>query len=175
MGKYVVFILIAALAFGAGLFVARPTQPVQQQASLDDGFAAVPGERGGWDLTGPYEVVRDWPKPLAQLPGHDQWTFGAMEGVFAETADRVFFVQLGELPLLTRPPVRALPDVGPSLSFPVGQVPFRHASQGQFASPPGGGGPGPTGRSRGSVQGTPGHRLSLGTSDHRRQLSRRGC
>jgi hypothetical protein len=34
-----------------------------------------------------------------------------MEGVFAESADRVFFVQLGELPLLTRPPVTALPRV----------------------------------------------------------------
>jgi hypothetical protein len=53
MGKYVAFILIAALAFGAGLLVARPAQPVRQPSQLDHGFAAVPGERGGWDLTGP--------------------------------------------------------------------------------------------------------------------------
>jgi DNA-binding beta-propeller fold protein YncE len=62
--------------------------------------------------------------------------------VFAETADRVFAIHLGELPKLARPPVQALPQIGPSLSFPVGEVPFRHASQGQYASPPGGGGPG---------------------------------
>lgn len=34
------------------------------------GFAAVAGEKGGQDQTGPYEVVADWPKPLSQLPGH---------------------------------------------------------------------------------------------------------
>ena len=143
MGKYTGLLLTAVLAFGAGLLVSRPpAQPVEHPSQPDAGFAAVPGQKGGWDLTGPYEVVRDWPTPLAQRPGHTPWTFGAMEGVFAETADRVFLVQLGELPVVTRPPVRALPDVGPSLSFPVGQVPFRHASQGQVASPPGGGGPG---------------------------------
>jgi len=30
---------------------------VQSQTQSGSGFAAVPGERGGWDLTGPYEVV----------------------------------------------------------------------------------------------------------------------
>ena len=90
MGKYAGLLLTAVLAFGAGLLVARPAQPVSQASQPDTGFAAVPGLKGGWDLTGPYEVVRDWPKPLAQMPGHDQWTFGAMEGVFAETADRAW-------------------------------------------------------------------------------------
>jgi len=51
-------------------------------------------------------------------------------------------VQLGELPELKRPALTPLPNIGPSLAYPVGQVPFRHASQGQVASPPGGGGPG---------------------------------
>src|SRR5947207_12631930 len=57
------------------------------------------------------------------------------------TIDRVIFLPW-LLPKLQRPSVRAFPDVGPSLSFPVGEVPFRHASQGQYASPPGGGAPG---------------------------------
>src|SRR5262245_48507448 len=133
---------LAAVAFGAGLLVSAMSTSVQSQTQPASGFAAVPGEKGGWDITGPYEVVPDWPKPLSQLPGHEQWTWGATEAVFAESADRVFFIQMGELPRLQRPPVAALPQIGPSLSFPVGEVPFRHASQGQFASPPGGGAPG---------------------------------
>jgi DNA-binding beta-propeller fold protein YncE len=132
----------AIAAFAGGLFVAGTMLSLQGQAQPTAGFAAVPGEKGGWDITGPYDVVRDWPKPLSQLPGHENWTWGAGEAIFAESADRIFFIQMGELPKLQRPPVTALPQIGPSLSFPVGEVPFRHASQGQYASPPGGGAPG---------------------------------
>src|SRR5947207_3617632 len=142
MRKHSALIVIAVLSFAGGLLSNRTTLPLFGQAQPGSGFAAVPGEKGGWDITGPYQVAANWPKPLSQLPGHDQWTWGATEAVFAESADRVFVIQLGELPKLQRPPVRALPDVGPSLSYPVGEVPFRHASQGQYASPPGGGAPG---------------------------------
>ena len=100
------------------------------------------GEKGGLDITGPYEVVADWPKPLANLPGHENWTWGSVQGVFAESPNRVYMVQRGELPAMQRPAARAVPDVGPSLSFPVGQAPFRNASQGPASSPPGAGGPG---------------------------------
>jgi len=141
MRRYSARVLVTAVAFSGGLFVATTSTSVQSQTQPGSGFAAVTGEKGGWDLTGPYEVVSDWPKPLSQLPGHEQWTWGATEAVFAESADRVLVIQLGELPKLQRPSVRALPDVGPSLSFPVGEVPFRHASQGQYAIPPGGGAP----------------------------------
>jgi DNA-binding beta-propeller fold protein YncE len=65
-----------------------------------------------------------------------------VQGVFAESPDRVFIVQRGELPKLNRPQQKAFPDVGPSISFPVGQAPWRNASQGSVASPPGAGGPG---------------------------------
>ena len=83
-----------------------------------------------------------WPKPLSQLPGHDDWTWGATEGLFAESPDRVLVVQLGELPALERPALRPMPEVGPSLSWPLNGVPYRYASQGGYASPPGGGAPG---------------------------------
>ena len=102
MRKYAAQLFIAAVAFSGGLFVATTVTSVQSQTQSGSGFAAVPGERGGWDLTGPYEVVRDWPKPLSQLPGHEQWTWGATEAVFAESADRVFVIQLGELARLDR-------------------------------------------------------------------------
>jgi len=117
-------------------------QLVQGQSKPGSGFAAVPGEKGGWDLTGPYEVVRDWPKPMSQLPGHEKWGWGAIEGIFAESPNRIFIVQRGELPTLTRPAGRPVPQFGPSLSYPVAEVPFRNASQGPVASLPGGGAPG---------------------------------
>src|SRR5688572_31133696 len=111
------------LAFLAGWLIAGNETAVQGQAP--SGFAAVPGEKGGLDITGPYEVVPDWPKPLSALPGHENWTWGSSQGVFAESPNRVFMVQRGELPAIPRPAARALPDIGPSLSFPVGQAPFR--------------------------------------------------
>ena len=134
---------LLAIAFGVlvGFFLANRWS-VRGQGRPGSGFAAVPGETGGWDLTGPYDVVKDWPKPLSQLPGHEKWTWGSVEGVFAESPNRVFIFQRGELPLLTRPQGKPVPEFGPSLSFPVGQVPFRNASQGPVSSPPGAGGPG---------------------------------
>jgi peptidylamidoglycolate lyase len=104
-------------------------------ARVTSGFAAVASERGGQDQTGPYEVVADWPKPLSQLPGHEKWTWGAAQGIFAETPDRVFLLQRGELPALDRPEEVAYPNVGPSISFPVTQTPFRNASVGPVSSP----------------------------------------
>ena len=52
----------------------------------------------------PYEPVPDWPRPLADLPGHADWTWGAVQGIFAESPDRVFLLMRGELPRLERPP-----------------------------------------------------------------------
>src|SRR5580698_3891051 len=53
------------------------------QTARPVGFAAVAGQKGGQDFTGPYEVVPDWPKPLSQLKDHEKWTFGAVQGIFA--------------------------------------------------------------------------------------------
>jgi len=131
-----------AVSILIGFLLGTKTLTVHGQAKPGSGFAAVPSDRGGWDLTGPYEVVRDWPKPMSQLPGHDNWGWGAVEGVFAESPNRIFIVQRGELPVLKRPPQTPVPQFGPSLSFPVGQVPFRNASQGPMAALPGGGAPG---------------------------------
>jgi NHL repeat len=92
--------------------------------------------RGGQDIFGHYEVVADWPKPLSQLEGHAEWTWGAVQSVFAESPDRVYVLQRGELPLVARPPTRRLRDLGPSLTFPIFRLPYRDAT---VASPPGGG------------------------------------
>jgi DNA-binding beta-propeller fold protein YncE len=103
---------------------------------------AGPKQKGGQEQTGHYQPVAGWPKALTSLPGHENWTWGAVEGVFAETPNRIYVLQRGELPALARPANTPVPRFGPSLSFPVAQAPFRNASLGPVASGPGGG---PTG------------------------------
>src|SRR5882724_5156188 len=59
-------------------------------------------EKGGQEETGPYEVVANWPQPLPDGPDgvkHDGWTWGSVGAVFAETPDRIWIAQRGELPL----------------------------------------------------------------------------
>jgi len=135
-------IAVAALAgIAAGYFLANQQPPdnalpeYPPPAAASTSFAAVAGLVGGQDQTGPYEVVPDWPKPLAQLPGHEDWTWGAVQGIFAESPDRVYILLRGELPVLERPEEVPYPDVGPSLSFPVSATPFRNASVGPVTSP----------------------------------------
>ena len=55
--------------------------------------------KGGEDETGPYEVVSNWPQPLH----NDGWSWGSVAGVWAETPDRVFVFQRGELEVLKEP------------------------------------------------------------------------
>jgi DNA-binding beta-propeller fold protein YncE len=53
-------------------------------------------EKGGSDLSGPYDVVAGWSPQTVQTPGYIR---GSQAGVFAETPDRIFVVQRGELKL----------------------------------------------------------------------------
>jgi peptidylamidoglycolate lyase len=56
--------------------------------------------------TGPYDVVRNWPQPV-----HSDWTWGRTGGIWAESPDRIYVLQLGELPAL---PSRSKPDGTPA-------------------------------------------------------------
>ena len=107
----------------------RPAQGRQEPR-----FAAVPTEKGGQDIFGGYEVVPNWPKPLSSLPGHEKWTCGAGQSVFAESPNRVFVLQRGELPNIPRPMTIKLPQLGPNIEFPNFRLPWRDAT---VASPPG--------------------------------------
>jgi len=61
-------------------------------------------EKGGDDVTGPYDVVPNWPQPLALAkPGY---IWGSAGGVFAESPDRILIANRGELKL---PPQDKLP------------------------------------------------------------------
>ena len=57
-------------------------------------------QKGGEEEAGPYQVVENWPQPL----GHAGWTWGSQGGVFAETPDRIFLLQRGELPIPDKAP-----------------------------------------------------------------------
>lgn len=134
MRRFAVAAGMIALGVVLGFVLAGRERTVRGQNTQPSAFAAVPGEVGGQDVFGPYQVVKDWPKPLSDLPGHAKWTWGAVESVYAESPDRVFILERGELPKLSRPKEVPYPQVGPSLSFPVAQLPFRNASVGPVAS-----------------------------------------
>jgi sugar lactone lactonase YvrE len=89
--------------------------------------------------------VKEWPKDISTLPGNDKWTYGAGQGVFAESPNRIFMLYRGELPKIPRPRTKMLTDMGPSIQFPIGRLPWRDATT---ASLPGGG-------AGGSIPGAP--------------------
>ena len=99
-----------------------------QDSIPGSGFAAIPGQKGGQDVFGAYDVVEGWPQNTSTLPGHQDWTWGAGQGVFAESPDRVFVLVRGELPNIERPEPRRRPEIGPSIAFPINRVPWRDAT-----------------------------------------------
>ena len=103
MRRSVLTVIGIVLAFGVGHLLSNRQTSVLGQNVAGNGFAAVPGARGDQDLTGPYDVDPDWPKPMSQLPNHQNWTWGAVQGIFAESPDRVFIIQRGELPSAVTP------------------------------------------------------------------------
>ncbi len=77
------------------------------------------------------------PRICSTIPGKEKWTFGAGQGVFAESPDRVYYIQRGSLPVIPPQgrggkPIEA-PHVAPNLTFPVANL-WRNATG---ASPPG--------------------------------------
>ena len=119
MRMRVSMIASVAVALAVGIAIGYQATPLQGQAR--GGFSAVPGEKGGQDPFGGYEIVANW-------------TWGAGEGVFAETPNRVFILQRGLLPNIQRPKTIKLPQLGPNIEFPIGRLPWRDATS---TSPPG--------------------------------------
>jgi peptidylamidoglycolate lyase len=133
MRQRAMFIGVAVIALAGYTAMKLPSAAAQTRGG--SGFAAVQAAVGSLDVTGPYDVVVGWPKDISTLPGNGKWTWGAGQGVFAESPDRVFYIQRGQLPILPEGRGRGtpLPQVGPNLSFPVAGL-WRNATQ---ASPPG--------------------------------------
>src|SRR3954471_10918578 len=84
-------------------------------------------EKGGGDETGQYELVEGWPQ---SLPDHDAWVSAPVTGVFAESPDRVFYLQRGELPRPEgrrgQPPPRLFATPGRSATSAVGDARREH-------------------------------------------------
>ena len=119
---------LAALILASELFFRYAGPIVQAQEKPGYGFAAVPGQPGGQDTFGAYEIVKDWPKNISTIPGNEKWTWGAGQGIYAESPNRVFLLFRGELPNIRRPQSKLLPEFGPSIQFPIGRLPWRDAT-----------------------------------------------
>ena len=127
MRTLAVMLVTFVVGAGAGSWMTTAPQTAPHATSAA-GFAAVPGAIGSQDLTGPYDVVKGWPKDISTLPGNEKWTYGAGQGVFAESPNRIFMLFRGELPKMEAPRATLLPQVGPSISFPVAGL-WRDATQ----------------------------------------------
>ena len=145
MKKRMVKIAAVAMVLLAVILVSNRLGMVQGQMKKTpgEGFAAVPGQKGGEDVFGPYDPVQNWPKPLAEsLPDLKGWTYSQATYVFPETPDRVFVAQKGLLPELPKNlKTKWLPEIGPGIKFPVGMgLPLRETAS---ATPSCGGVPNP--------------------------------
>jgi len=130
---------IAAICAGllASVLLGNWLGRVQGQQPAGAGFAAIPGQKGGQDIFGPYDVVRNWPKPMSDsLPNHEKFTWSTTMDVFAESPNRVFLVQKGELARIDkRPETKWIPEFGPGLVYPVFRLPLRQAGAGSGSNP----------------------------------------
>ena len=121
--------LVAGFFIGTRLMAQDPDPESEGRAAATTAYAAVPDAIGEQDLFGPYDVVPTWPKNLSTLPGHEKWTWGAAQGIFAESPNRVYLLARGELPNLPDLETTRLTQIGPSLQFPVGNgLPVRSAT-----------------------------------------------
>jgi DNA-binding beta-propeller fold protein YncE len=77
--------LLLASALAVGLFSAHASLQVAQ--------------KGGEDETGPYDVVKDWPKPWSA----QGYIWGSQPGILAESPNRVFVLERGEIKLPDKP------------------------------------------------------------------------
>ena len=109
----------AVAAFAVGCLFAGSQSTVEGQSGSKSGFGAVSSAVGAMDVTGPYDVVEGWPKDISTLPGNEKWTWGAGQGVFAESPNRVLFIQRGQLPVLPQIRATRLSEIAPSLTYPV--------------------------------------------------------
>ena len=138
---------LAVMCFVSAIAMGMASPAFAQEA--DDLVAAARQNPGQWVdphnisdqlVNGPYVVDPNWPKPMSEWPGHEGWTWGAVQGVFAQNPDRIFVVMRGELPDLSNLTPRIIEvetDDGRMVHL---QVPgrgmyARNASVGPYASP----------------------------------------
>ncbi len=93
-------VVVSRFATALAVFVAAGCAP--PPAPEPAGPPPVPMQKGGQDMYGPYKVIENWLDPLPDDDDgvkHDGWTFGSQAAVFAESPDRIWIAQRGEIPL----------------------------------------------------------------------------
>lgn len=91
---------MAAVASSALMFSqCAPPAPPAGEGQAQAGFTPLPvlSDKGGTEVTGPYDVDANWPQPITE-----GYTWGRTGGVWAESPDRIYVVQTGEIPVATR-------------------------------------------------------------------------
>ena len=136
MSKRIIMKTLCLVAASASLLAAGAASFAQEARS----YAAIPGQKGGQDMFGGYDVAAGWPRDISNLPGlNGEWTFGAGQSVFAESPDRVIYLQRGLLPDIDPPAAKVYPDLGPSLMYPNNAV-WRNATRSSLPANGGTGG-----------------------------------
>src|SRR5262250_876368 len=102
-GRVVVVAVVVCAVIGVmasiGFRDAAKVRAAQQQA----GQSVDPANPSDELVDGPYRVDPNWPKPLAtSFPEDKGWTWGAVQGIFAQNPDRIFVAMRGELPDLAK-------------------------------------------------------------------------
>lgn len=103
-------LVMGLVALGAAVLFATSSRSLAQQGTPPTPRGVPqPGDMGD------YQVVLNWPKPLPDKDlSHDGWTWGSGSGVFAESPDKVWVSQRGEISL----PPGAEPWICPCLLNP---------------------------------------------------------
>src|SRR5258708_28069401 len=70
MKKASVMLLMVTLGVLIGLAISGKLAPVEARTAPGARYAAGPGAVGSQDLTGPYDVFKNWPQDISSLPGN---------------------------------------------------------------------------------------------------------
>src|SRR5579864_7315834 len=132
-------ILAAAIAFATLAIFSRTGKAAGDQKQM--GQWVDPANPSDELVDGPYRVDPNWPKPLAELfPEEKGWTWGAVQGIFAQNPDRIFVAMRGELPDVTHikstyAELQTRFGLTVHLEVPGTGMYARNASVGPYASP----------------------------------------
>ncbi len=134
-------ILVVAIAGSLACESSKPQPATGTVATQQAGQWVDPSNPSDELVNGPYRVDANWPKPLSTRgPDEQGWTWGAVQGIFAQNPNRIFVAMRGELPdvsKLKRKNVEVETADGRTVHLTVpGQGMYaRNASVGPYASP----------------------------------------
>src|SRR4029077_6919190 len=80
----------------AMFFLAHRPASVQAQGPMAQNHS-----QSDEQVSGPYEVVKNWPKPLAALwPAEKGWTWGSTQAIYAQNPNRILISLRGAFPMI---------------------------------------------------------------------------